>query len=170
MALYFFFICKGVGAKKTPDFYKNGDRYKFRKALSTLVLGNLLPTDRALLFTQTTLEPKKIKQSSPRVSPPPLAGVLQAMPPRNRSLLLGSSFPAMICNNGPPSTRGECNTSRIGGFEHPLLDRIRASSQVVVTPPPCRLKIVEASLPLIRPICITILYHNLLLFIDIFHI
>jgi hypothetical protein len=57
---------------------------------------NLIFEDKAFVFTENILKQKKLKQSSPWVSPPLLAGVLQALPPRNKSKVLAGSLPAKI--------------------------------------------------------------------------
>jgi hypothetical protein len=103
-----FFCTKGDGIQKDPaDSIKAVTGTICRKVLSNLALGDLLSKDKDNPFKQNTLGQKKKMQSSPRASPPPFAGVLKAKPPRNQSLLLGSSFPATTNSCGPPLERGE---------------------------------------------------------------
>jgi hypothetical protein len=88
-----------------------------RKVLTKLALGNLISRDKAFLLTQITLEQNKYMQSGPWAPLPLLAGVLQASPPRNESLLLGSPFPAMIRSHGNTSLRGHEISSTRDGIE-----------------------------------------------------
>jgi hypothetical protein len=84
--LELFFDTRG-GVTKTPGihFIKIG-RYNFcSKALASIALSNQLFEERALQLFTNTPEIQKRKQSTPWVSPPMIAGVLQALPPRNRS-------------------------------------------------------------------------------------
>jgi hypothetical protein len=119
----------------------------FIKTLASLVLRNLEFEDRVFIFTQNTLELEDKMQSRPWASPPPIAGVLKASPPRSKGLLLGSPLPAWIRSRGPPPSHEEQVTSWLRGFEHPRLDRCRASVVEVEISPPCRHRIVEASRP-----------------------
>jgi hypothetical protein len=91
----------------------------FIEVLASLVLENLEFEERPFDFTKNTLELMDLMQSSPSVPPPLLAGVLQALPPRNRGRLLGSPLPALICRRGPLPGHGERITSWPGSFEHP---------------------------------------------------
>jgi hypothetical protein len=89
------------------------------KALTSLALRNLIFEDKAFVFTENILKQKKLKQSSPWVSLPLLAGALQALPPRNKSKVLVGSLPAKIrCHRSSPIHRG-CTTWWRGAAELP---------------------------------------------------
>jgi hypothetical protein len=93
------------------------------KALASLTLKNLIFEDKAFVFTENTLTIEKLKQFKPWVPPPHTAGVLKALPLRNRSQLLGSSLMVPFRRRSPPPSHGEHITSRLGSFEHPCRRR-----------------------------------------------
>lgn len=82
-------------------------------------------------ITTSTLRQKVETRSGPWMPPPPIAGVLQASPPRSKGQLLGSPLPTKICCRGPPPSCGEQITSQGRGFEHPRRGQIMASSSEV---------------------------------------
>jgi hypothetical protein len=67
-----------------------------RRSKTKLALKNKIFEDKACRFTQNTLERKKEKQSSHWVSPPQLAGVLKASPPRIKGKVLERPLPMKI--------------------------------------------------------------------------
>jgi hypothetical protein len=92
---------------------------RLSQAFSKKVLGNLLSKDKARLFTKTTLEQKKRKQSGPSVALASFAGVLEVVTPRSRDQLLRGLLPATDSRHGPSIRGGERITSSRIEFEHP---------------------------------------------------
>jgi hypothetical protein len=82
-----FFFCTRGGVSKTPGIHyiKIGRNNFCSMALASIALSNQQFEERALQLFTNTPEIQERKQSTPWVSPPMIAGVLQALPPRNRS-------------------------------------------------------------------------------------
>jgi hypothetical protein len=84
---------------------------------TTLALKNLVFEDKTCKFTKHTPEEKLKKQSGPGAPPPPLAGILEASPPRNGEKPLELFLPARTHLCWLPPSRRERITWQRGGVE-----------------------------------------------------
>jgi hypothetical protein len=82
-----FFLHNREGSRRPQDFhFINIGRYNIcSKVLAFIALDHQLIGKRTLQLFTNTPELQKSTQSTPWVSPPMTAGVLQALPPRNKS-------------------------------------------------------------------------------------
>jgi hypothetical protein len=145
---FYFIFEPGEGSRRPLNylFIKTWQVHNRTKALASLALKILIFEDKAFVFTENTLTTEKLKQFKPWVPLPHTAGVLKALPPRNRSQLLRNSLPAPFRRRGPPPSHGERITSWPGSFEHPRRRR-KASALEVDISPPCRQRVAEAKVP-----------------------
>jgi hypothetical protein len=92
---YFFCTRKGSG-RSQKNIYSNTWQVTILQTdpFKTLALKNQKFEDKICHITKNTLKLRKGTQLGPWVPPPPNAGVLNALPPRNRAQSLEHSFPA----------------------------------------------------------------------------
>jgi hypothetical protein len=77
--IFFYIFAQGKGLEGPRIHFIKRGRYIIKlQPFPSKTLGNLLSTDKAKLFMNSTLEQKDEMRLGPRTPPPPLAGVLEA--------------------------------------------------------------------------------------------